>query len=129
MRQYSQPIDRNFRMKALQAALQEVGRPLLPASFVGTLTGLAAWLFIARFTASSGSSLAIFVAMTFMGAYLLVERQELRFKRALERELRKMGVSQPGPEDSDRTYGRASDESGRDPPSEIAPRGADRSLR
>ena len=99
MRQYSQPTDRNFRMKALQTALQEVGRPLLPASFVGTLTGLAAWLFIARFTASSGSSLAIFVAITFMGAYLLVERQELRFKRALERELRKMEESQPGPED------------------------------
>ncbi len=99
MRQYSQPIDRNVCMKALQTAMQEVGRPLLPASFVGTLTGLAAWLFIARFTASSGSSIAIFVAMIFMGAYLLVERQELRFKRALERELGKMGESQPGLED------------------------------
>jgi hypothetical protein len=118
MRQYSQPIDRNFRMKALQAALREVGRPLLPASFVGTLTGLAAWLFIARFTTSSGSSLAIFVAVTFMGAYLLVERQELRFKRALERELRKTGGSQPGREESDRTYRCPSDETGRDPQSQ-----------
>lgn len=117
MRRYSQPIDRNLHMKALQAALREVGRPLLPASFVGTLTALTAWLFIARFTASSDSSLGVFVAMTFMGAYLLVERQELRFKRALERELRKLGGSHPGPEDSDRTYGYPSDETGRDPPS------------
>lgn len=115
MRQYSQPIDRNCRMKALQAALQEVGRPILPASFVGALTGAAVWLFIARFTASSGTSLAISVAVTFMGAYFLVERQELRFKRALERELKKMTGGQLEPEGSNQTRCRTSDETGRDP--------------